>query len=599
MMLSLCCCCSEKFGAGLTKSAALLSAVGLLSGCMTHYGETLEPSLNQRVETRLQQPEALVLSQLSKKPPLSVKQGMAENKKRTRLDLTLPPDLLKKSGNTHKKNVQTSQHGLTLADARAKALKNNLNLQIALIDPKIAQTQVSEERAKFDDLIFVNAKYAQKDTPLYDGDMTKFTPLNQGSPLKNQVAKLTQLPQRSEIMTMEAGISVPLRTGGKVTLSSPLEHKRTRRGITTDQYRSALRFTISQALLRGAGVDNNVAGIRIAQYQQKSADLAVRLQTIRVLAAVDKAYWGLYAAWGILDVRRVQYENAVNNLNMVKRRVEEGLTAAVELNRAEIGVAERMEKLIVAQTKLKLAQRKIKFFLNDETLSLGAEQWLAPQSEPMLLSFEFDREHLAEQALQGRLDLLELELKLAADNTKINYLRNQTLPLFMLEYSYGALGRDDSFGGAYDDVFANQYNDWSVGLKFEMPLTNALRKSQLERAVQQRMQRLTTKRLREMTVRREIFDALDQVEQNWQRILAARQNVILAGLNYQAELKQFREGLRTMTEVLEMLSKLGEAQVREVNAVADYQVVLIDLAYATGTLLGYSKVDFQLMDQAS
>ncbi len=29
----------------------------------------------------------------------------------------------------------------------------------------------------------------------------------------------------------------------------------------------------------------------------------------------------------------------------------------------------------------------------------------------------------------------------------------------------------------------------------------------------------------------------------------------------------------------------------EVKAIADYQVALIDLAYATGTLLGYSKVD--------
>ncbi|HYD33435.1 MAG TPA: TolC family protein, partial [Methylophilaceae bacterium] len=75
-------------------------------------------------------------------------------------------------------------------------------------------------------------------------------------------------------------------------------------------------------------------------------------------------------------------------------------------------------------------------------------------------------------------------------------------------------------------------------------------------------------------------------------IIAARQQVILAGVNYEAELKQFREGLRTMTEVLEMLTRLGEAQIKEVRAIKDYQVSLIDLAYATGTLLGYSRVEF-------
>ena len=45
-----------------------------------------------------------------------------------------------------------------------------------------------------------------------------------------------------------------------------------------------------------------------------------------------------------------------------------------------------------------------------------------------------------------------------------------------------------------------------------------------------------------------------------------------------------------MTEVLEGLTRLGEAQIREVKAIVDYQVAQIDLAFATGTLLGYSRV---------
>ncbi len=125
----------------------------------------------------------------------------------------------------------------------------------------------------------------------------------------------------------------------------------------------------------------------------------------------------------------------------------------------------------------------------------------------------------------------------------------------------------------------------------EIPLSNELRRARLDRSVQERMQRLTTQQLRELSVRREIYDALDQMSQNWQRILATRQNVVLAGLNYDAELKQFKEGLRTMTEVLETLTRLGEAQIREVRAIGDYQVSMIDLAFATGTLLGHSRVD--------
>jgi outer membrane protein TolC len=162
----------------------------------------------------------------------------------------------------------------------------------------------------------------------------------------------------------------------------------------------------------------------------------------------------------------------------------------------------------------------------------------------------------------------------------------------MLDYNYAALGRaTSSFGGAFDQTVDGDYSDWSIGLRMEYQLSNDLRRSRLDRAVQERIQRLSTKQLRELTVRREIYDALDNLNQNWQRILAARQNVVLAGLNYDAELKQFREGLRTMTEVLETLTRLGEAQLREVRAIGDYQTALVDLAFATGTVLGHSRVD--------
>ena len=138
------------------------------------------------------------------------------------------------------------------------------------------------------------------------------------------------------------------------------------------------------------------------------------------------------------------------------------------------------------------------------------------------MHFEFNRNELIQKALGGRLELLELELKLAADLTKIDYLENQTLPLFMLDYSYGGLGRDtQSLDNAFAQTVDGRYSDWSVGMRVEIPLSNELRKSKLERAVQERLQRLSTQQLRELTVKREIYDALDTTEQNWQRILAA------------------------------------------------------------------------------
>lgn len=562
----------------------------VLTGCSYYFDTGPERKIAQRVEQRLSSDEQLALPPLSKAAPLTIEQALPKFKEsQARSVRNLPP------AQTPEKAPEKASNVLSISQVRALALENNLELKIAQINPKIAAADVSEEQAKFDDLIFARAKYGTKNTPAQNLDVVTFTPADPSSALlKGETDKLTAVPQRTEILDMEAGIVIPLRTGAKVTLSVPFDEKRQFKGVASDQYLNALRFSISQPLLRDGGIDANVAGIRIARYEQEAVDVSTRLQAIRVLAAVERGYWGLYVAWGELDVRRQQYENAADNLAMVRKRVAEGVTAAVEINRAEIGVAERMEGLIVAETTLKLRQRQLKLLLNDPSMDLDTTTLLIPETTPTLLQFEFDREQLAQQALQGRLELLELELKLAADMTKIDYLSNQTLPLFMLDYNYASLGRDtSSFGGAFDQSIGGNYSDWSVGLRMEMPLTNELRRARRDRSIQQRLQRLTTLQLRELSVRREIYDALDQMQQNWQRILAARQNVLLAGLNYDAELKQFREGLRTMTEVLETLTRLGDAQLREVRAIGDYQISMIDLAFATGTLLGHSRVDWE------
>jgi outer membrane protein TolC len=554
-----------------------------------------KPLLSQAVQ-RLKIDEYLSLDKYNVKPPTKLESAIKEyNAERAKVDSKLLLIDLKKAlqeNESPKISVKSSSNLVSIADIRANALKNNLDIKVAQVDPLIAATQVREEEAKFDQIIFAYAKYSQLDSPKISGDTVEFKSDNPA--LNTEQLKLSTIEQHKSSSDLEAGIKIPLRTGGTVSVSSPLENKVNKGKFASDEYRSALRFSISQPLLRGAGRQINEASIQIAEYSQQAFKLKTRLQSIRIIAMVDKAYWALYAAWAELDVKSQQFEYANQNLAMVKQRVKEGLTAAVEINRAEIGVADRMEALIVAETNLKLAQRQLRFYMNDIAEENSSASPLTPSTQPNLLKYEFDRNQLLDDALSGRIELLEQELKLASDLINIDYLENQTLPIFTLDYQYGALSNtNNSFNNIYQNVFNGEFNNWSVGLKFELPLSNEASKSRLDRAVQQRNQRLLTKNLQTLTVKKEIYDALDYVDQNWQRILTARQQVLIAGLNYDAELKQFNEGLRTMTEVLETLTRLGEAQIKEVRAISDYQIALVDMAYATGTLIGYSKLSFQ------
>ena len=564
----------------------------IISGCVPYRSLEPPPEISQKVGERLARRESMNLSSWSTRTPETVDEALARQR-RARQGLSIMHALDGTTSGLDQKQptIKQGNQKLTLAEARQMSLRNNLKLQAVLFEPVIAETVVNEEMAKFDDLIFANVKYGRKRTPLLDGDVVGFKPVDGNSLLKNQIAKLEIQQQDTELLELEAGIIIPLRSGAKVKISSPLSGKNTTLFVPSEQNLSGLRFSISQPLLRNAGITTNESGIRIAQYQQKAVDLTTRLQMIRVLAASDKAFWNYYAAWEALAVRHRQYEIATQILAMVKRRVAEGLVAKIEINRSEIGVSERMAALIVAKTNLKLFQRQLMLILNDPQFRFDTTAFFIPDSYPTLVSFDFNRRKLIDKALQGRMELLEMELKLAADAVKIDYLENQTLPMFMLDYRYGVLGRGNDFIDAYDDAFSGDFNDWSIGLKVEIPVTNQARKARLDRAVQQRLQRLTSRQLKELSIRKDIHDVLDTLEQNWQRILANRQIVVLAGTNYDAEVKQFKAGLRTMTEVINALNKLGDAQISEIKAISDYQISLIDLAFATGTLLGYGKFD--------
>jgi outer membrane protein TolC len=115
----------------------------------------------------------------------------------------------------------------------------------------------------------------------------------------------------------------------------------------------------------------------------------------------------------------------------------------------------------------------------------------------------------------------------------------------------------------------------------------------MQQALYQRRQRLATRDSRQALIELEVLNAVDQVEANWQRVLASRQRAILDGRLFEAEQRQFELGLGISTDVLQAQANFAEAQSREILALTEYQISLIDLAFATGTLLGAAKVEWE------
>ena len=459
---------------------------------------------------------------------------------------------------------------LTIADVRAAALANNLELRTALVDPAIARANLSAEEAKFEGAFFASARR---------DDNSVFADLASG--------------QATSSDSFEAGFNLPLATGGEIQISSPVT--RGADGISFgapgEDWLAALSLSMSQPLLRGAGVATNTHSIRVAEWQGQIADARTKLEAIRVLANADKAYWNLYSAYRELDVRRAQYEVATKQLERARRRVTQGEAPEIEVIRAESGVGRTLEQIIVADSNLRIRQRALKRLMNRGDLPVSSATPLKPASDPNPMGLTLDGGVLSEQAVANRMEMLELELQLAIDSSEVDFRRNAALPLFVVDYGYNAQGPGTDVGDAYGAI--GDADSFNVGLRAEIPLGNEAATSRVQAAILARVQRLATREARRQAIRIEVFDALDAVTQSWQRILAARLETVLAARTLAAEERQFDVDLRTSTDVLDASASLADAQSREVAALASYQIALVDLAFATGTSLGAARIRFE------
>jgi len=464
---------------------------------------------------------------------------------------------------------------LTLQKCRALALENNLDLKVQLISPAIAAQQVTQAEAQFEAAFFSNLSYNKTDTPV--------------------ASTLDIAGSQRDYSYTDLGVQIPLRTGGDVTFR--LADQRTKTdseyAVPNPAYGSDFAVSISQPLLRNAGRRANTHAIRIAQYQRQITEAQTKLEVIRVIAAVDRLYWRLYAARRELQVRKAEYDLANAQLAQARRFVQAGERPQVEVLRAETGLAQRLEAIIIAENSLRDRQRELKRIINKVGLQPQSPTILIPATLPDPVRYELSESQLVETAIENRMEMLELELQIARDISSIDFQRNQALPLVTLDYTYNISGLGPTRSDSFDLLEERRFADHRLGLSLLLPLGNSAAASSLRQAFYQRRQRIATRRNRRALIELEVLKAIDQLEAHWQRILAARQNAILAGRLVQAEKKQFELGLGTSTDVLDEQAKFADAQSAEILALTEYQIAQVDLAFATGTLLGAAKVRWQ------
>ncbi|HZD07033.1 MAG TPA: TolC family protein, partial [Candidatus Limnocylindrales bacterium] len=185
--------------------------------------------------------------------------------------------------------------------------------------------------------------------------------------------------------------------------------------IVSPALSSNFQFKLTQHLLQGFGFAPNTRFIRIAKNNREISDVAFRLQTITTVDQIENIYWDLVFAYENVRVQKESLAFAQKTLSDNKKQVEIGTLAPIEVVRAQSTVATDQQQLTVAQTNLQLQQLLIKNALSrtlvDPKLAdaevIPTSTMQLPPQEPVTPT-----EELVTDALSHRAELAEARINL-------------------------------------------------------------------------------------------------------------------------------------------------------------------------------------------
>ena len=396
---------------------------------------------------------------------------------------------------------------LSLQEAVALAVKNNLDLQVARMTPAISEARIVQAKAVFDATFFTNVNYTKLDTPQPGG----FVPGLSGN-------------TKREDVELSTGIRKPLISGGQITLQTDLNRNEAVPSVfgVPKFYDSDVMVNLQQPLLRNFGSDLNRSNIVLAQNDKLAEAQQLRRRLLDVVARVEAAYWDLVFAHQQLLVRvRLLERSTEDRDRLIERR---GYDASpVEITEANSFVELHRADVIRAREAVRVASDQLKRLVNAPELPLANETLILTVDRPADEPISFSLLDLVTTALRSRPEMKIALLDIKDASVRQRVADNARLPLLNLAASVAMNGVAIGNGQeSYGELGEGDFIDYLLGAQFEMPIGNRsaeglYRQRQLER----RSTALTYQRQAQDVVL-EVKNALRRVQTSYELIGATR-----------------------------------------------------------------------------
>lgn len=523
---------------------------------------------------------------------------------------------------------------LSLADAIALALENNLDLELRRYDAFIADQDLRRAESGASPRTLsspggaLTAPVTTSGTAVPNLDPVIVGEVNwsHGSqPMTNSFSTGTNYLV-SDSTLVNFGVEKGFLTGATVRLdwdNNWLEQNSPRADF--NPYATAsLGLTLRQPLLQGFGLALNSRFIRIARNNQRISSHAFATQVMAGVSAIATVYWDLVSLGEEVNVRQQTLELARRLLEDNRQRLELGSLAEIEVVRSQAELARAQQDVTIAETALRQQETRLKDLLTrtgvvstllSDVRIVPTDRLRPPEdapppnmndlvtealaSRPEMAQAEIEVEN-SELALKGSKSALLPSLALVAQ-MRNNALAGDVNPLPVSSPGSAAppAPRDPSnvdpfflggYGSVLSQIFARNFPDYGVGFQLTIPLRNRAAQAQMARDQLALRQQEIRRRQLEKNVEVDVDDAVVAMEQARARYRSAAEFRAFQERMLRAEQDRYELGASTTFFVIEAQRDLAEARSAEIAAMSAYTNALIQLDRATGRTLSANNI---------
>lgn len=403
------------------------------------------------------------------------------------------------------------------------------------------------------------------------------------------------------------------------------------------QYTPELNLSIAQPLLRDFGWDFTYLVVRVAERNADASLYDYQAALADFVTQVIEAYWNVVRARETLEVQRESLALARRTVDENDARVKVGLLPPVASLEAQADAKSREADVITAENDLAIARQQLAQLAFYSPSGTFVPRTLEPIEEATPEDVRPDLDQTLAIALAERAEIHASARGVEAQQLNAKIAGNQLLPRLDVVGGYGVNGLSGTnravsnrqvlvsdtdlgngrcssiptststprflclvqapgplfagtAGDAYDRMFTNEWKTYSFGVQFQVPLSNALARSQYVQSRIARDQAELNHRELLSRVTLEARQAVSDVVTGLQRIDTTRIARELAEENLRNQQKRHEVGMATTKDLLDFQTRLTTARAAEVTAKVDHAIALAHWRRAEGRLLTFYQV---------